>query len=141
MGDKKNQALFSIIFEDGTQFLGGQDYQDTKWMQIPNKKIKTLFYKLPDGNYLCLKDYDLYFHMIEATQDWMKMNRGKQSNNLGGPRIEYAYIMGKRGDTVTSYRITLFYKDNDRYKIGDIVRRDFNSDDKFIKGLNPDNWR
>ena len=144
MGDKierKNHAIFSVIFEDGSTFNGGESYNDTKWMQIPNKKIKTLFYKLPDENYLCLKDYDLYFHMVEATVDWMRMKKGVASKPKNEPCIEYAYIMGKRGNIVTSYRITLIHKQNDRYKIGDIVRREFHIDDKFIKGLNPENWR
>ena len=79
--------------------------------------------------------------MIEATQDWMRMKKGKASRISGVPRIEYAYIMGKRGNIVTSYRITLFQKKDGRYKVGDIVRREFHIHDKFIKGLNPDNWR
>jgi len=136
-----NHALFSVQFEDGTMFEGGTEFTDTKWMQIPNKKIKKLFYKLPDDNYLCLCDYQNYFHMIEATKDWMKVGGGKASKLNSKPRIEYAYVMGKRGNIVTSYRITLFYKKNDKYKIGDIVRREFHIQDKFIQGLNPVNWK
>ena len=141
MSDIKNQALFSIIFDDGSHFVGGDNYLKTKWLQIPNKKIKRIFYRLPDGNYLLLGDYDKYFHMIEATKDWMKVGGGKVKKLNNKPRIEYAYIMGKKGNIVTSYRITLFYKKNDRYKIGDIVRRDFDINDKFIKGLNSTHWR
>ena len=138
MGDMENQALYYIIFEDST-FVGGNDYYQTKWLEIPNKKIKRIFYRLPDGNHLCLSGYDEYYHMIEATQDITGKNRGKTN-------IEYAYIMGKRGRVVTSYRITLLNKlschsGDSRYKLGDIVRRDFDIDHKKIKGLNPKGWK
>ena len=74
MGDSnKNQALFSVIFEDDTVFYGGDNYKETKWLSIPNQKIKRIFYRLPDGNYLSLSGYDSYFHMVEVTQDWMKV--------------------------------------------------------------------
>jgi len=142
MSDNKNQALFSVIFEDKTSFVGGNNYRNTKWMDIPtNKKIKRIFYRLPDGNYLCLGDYEEYFHMIEATRDWMRVSKNKIEKLNSSPKVEYAYIMGKRGKKITSYRITLFSKKNDRYKLGDIVRREFDFDSRFIKGLNKSIWR
>ncbi len=133
MSDIKNQALYYIIFEDNSKFYGG-NIHNTKWLKIPNKKIKRLFYNLPDGNCLCFDKYEKYFHMIEAVKDLNGKNRGKQI-------IEYAYIMGKRNNTVVSYRITLFNKPNNKYKIGDIVRREFDVNDRKITGLNPEGWK
>ncbi len=128
------KTVFTVIFEDESHFQGGVDYYNTKWLEIPNKKIKRIFYGLPDENMLCLHDYEKYFHMIEATQDLTGKNKRQT-------KIEYAYIMGKRGNKVDSYRITLFETKDSRYKIGDIVKRQFDINNKFIKGLNPNNWR
>lgn len=142
MSDKKNQAIFSIFFEDGTNFIGGNSYFETKWINIPkNKRIKHIFYTLPDGNVLVLKGYNKYFHMIEATKDWRRVKKTSATRISANPRIEYAYIMGEKEGIVTSYRITLFHKKDERYHIGDIVRREFYKNNPKIKGLNPDNWR
>ncbi len=134
----KNQALYIAEFNDGTSFEGGT-ISDTKWLNIPNKKIKRIFYRLPDGNFLCLEDYEKYFHMIEATVDMTGKEKGKTN-------IEYAYIMGKRGRVVTSYRIALFkqtscHHGDSRYKLGDITRREYEiNSDKIIK-LNKKGWK
>ena len=137
----EKQPIFQVVFEDDSVFKGGTEFTDTKWLQIPNKKIKRVFYKLPDDNFLCLSGYENYFHMCEATQDWMRMTGNKSTRLNVKPRIEYAYIMGRKNDIVTSYRITLFHEKNNKYKIGDIVRREFNINDKFVRGLNKFNWR
>lgn len=134
MGDIKIMPLFNVIFEDGSCFTGGTNYFETKWMEIPNRKIKRIFYRLPDGNHLCLTGYDKYFHMIEATKDLTGKNKGKV-------KIEYAYIMGKNKTEIISYRITLFNKGNERYRTGDITVRTFDINDERIKKLNPDNWK
>jgi len=105
--DKKNQALYQVIFSDGSAYEGGKSYFNTGWNDMPDKKIKRIFYRLPDGNYLTLHGYDEYYHMIEATKDWARI--GKTIEKLNNkPRIEYAYIMGRKGKKVVSYRITLF---------------------------------
>ena len=137
----KNQALYYIIFEDKTQFIGGNSYFDTKWTSIPNKKIKRLFYRLPSGDHLVLSKYSKYYHMVEATKDFMRVKDNIQTVLKEQPNIEYVYIMGRRNNIVTSYRITLFTKKNDRYKIGDIVTRNFDINDKKIKELNPIGWK
>ncbi len=121
MGDKKSQALYTIIFEDESTYNGGTIF-DTKWLDIPTKKIKRIFYRLPGGNFLCLGKYDKYFHYIEAVQDITGTERGKT-------KLEYAYIMGKKGRVVTSYRITLFTKKLDKYRQGDITVRYFDFND------------
>jgi hypothetical protein len=137
MSDKKNQAqlpLFTVIFEDGSHFIGGNSYFKTKWLEIPLKKIKRIFYKLPSNDYICLAGYEKYYHMVEATKDLM----GKEKGII---KLPYVYIMGEKGNKVRSYRITLLPKDNNRYKMGDVTSRIFDINDKFIQGLNPDNWR
>ncbi len=134
----KNQALYIVEFNDGTSFEGGT-ISDTKWLDIADKKIKRIFYRLPDGNFLCLEDYEKYFHMIEVTMDITGKEKGKTN-------LEYAYIMGKRGRVVTSYRIALFkevscHHGDSRYKLGDITRREFDIEHKRIKGLNSKGWK
>lgn len=131
---KKSSPIFSIIFNDGSHFTGGTNYFDTKWLEIPNKKIKRIFYKLPTDDYICLDGYDKYFHMVEALKDITGIDRGII-------KLQYVYIMGKKNDEVTSYRITLFNDKNDKFRIGDITVRKFNILDSKIKKLNSDNWR
>ena len=110
MDDKKSSPLFSVIFEDGTHFIGGNSYFETKWLEIPIKPIKRIFYRLPGGDYLSLgkENYDKYFHMVEMPIDWAKISLNKVEMLNPKKIIEYAYIMGRRGDKVISYRITLF---------------------------------
>jgi hypothetical protein len=140
MGDNKSYPLFSVIFEDGEKFVGGTSYFNTKWLEIPFKKIKRIFYKLPTNDYLCLVG-DKYFHMIEATKDWMRISKEGIEKLNNKPKIEYAYIMVQKENKIISYRITLSIKKNERYRTGDITVREFDINDKFITGLNPDNWR
>ena len=138
----KNLPLFVIIYEDGSKYQGGYDYLDTKWLGAPiNKKIKRVFYKLPMGDYICLEGYESYFHMIEATKDVMRVS-GKSIKQMNAePRIECAYIMGKKGNKVASYRITLQGMKDGRYKPGDMTLREFSIESKFIQKLNKMNWR
>ena len=133
MGDKKYQALYTIVFEDKSTFIGGT-ILDTKWLSIPNKKINRIFYKLPNGDFLCLGGYDKYFHYIEAVQDLTGKERGKI-------KIEYGYIMGRKNNKVRSYRITLIDKPFDRHKLGDITIREFDINDERIKKLNKKGWK
>ncbi|KKL86642.1 hypothetical protein LCGC14_1942680 [marine sediment metagenome] len=95
---KKSSPLFSVIFKDGSHYLGGNNYFDTGWLSIPNKKIKRIFYRLPTGDNLCLEGYEKYFHMMEGTKDWARI--GKKGITILGnkPQVEYVYIMGKKGD-------------------------------------------
>ena len=129
-----NQPLFIIIFEDESYFLGGTSYFDTGWLEMPLKKISRIFYKLPTGDYICLHGYDKYFHMIEALEDITGEKKGII-------RLQYAYIMGKKGNKVISYRITLISKEDDKFRHGDITTREFDIEDKQIKKLNKNNWR
>ena len=136
MSDNKNQArpLFQVIFEDGTSFQGGDNYFVSKWTDIPKKKIKRIFYKLPTGDYIALDGYDRYFHMIEATNDLTGKRKGIVT-------LRYAYMMAQKGDKIRSYRMSLYAKPDDKFKTGDITVREFDINDEKIKGLNPNNWR
>lgn len=151
MSDKKNQALYSVIFDDGTKFLGGSSYSETKWTEIPeNKKIKRIFYRLPGGDYLTLAGYEQYYHMVEGLKNIARIGRKKmnlfflnQSKPLNqGIKVEYAYIMGKKSEYVVSYRISLIgSKEGNRYKLGDITKRIFEVTDEKISKLNPRGWK
>lgn len=127
--------LFTIIFQNGSNFVGGNNYFETNWLNIPiNKKIKRIFYRLPSNDCLCLEGYDSYFRMSEACKDLTGKNRDKI-------RIQYDYIMGIKGNKVRSYRITLANNKNDKFKMNDITTRIFDTSDKFIQGLNKENFR
>jgi len=118
----KKRPLYYIIFKDGSQYSGGNSYDDSKWNKMPNKKIDRIFYQLPDGNTLVLNGYEKYVFLIEYVTDFNM--KGQQ---LGGKRIECIYLMGKRGNIVTSYRITMFHgkPGKDKFRRGDILRREF----------------
>jgi len=117
--------LFSIIFTDNSTYEGGT-LEHTGWREIPNKKIRSLYYLLPSGDYLCLREYDRYYQYIEATQDIY----GSHTSSV---KLEYAYIMGKRGNKVTVYKIDLTNSA--------IMKQDFDEEDGFIKRLNSDFWK
>lgn len=125
--------IFQVVFSDGTYFSGGTDYNQTKWLEIPNKPIKRVFYKLPNNDYICLDNYDSYLHLVEITKDLMGRRKGIIN-------IEYAYIIGLKDNKVTSYRITLMNKKDERYKLSDITIREFTKEE-FIKRYNLSNWR
>jgi len=125
---KKVPTLFTVIFEDKSYFIGGTSYFQTKWKEVPHKKIKRIFYRLPDGNHLCLENYDKYYHMIEAITDLNGTDKQKT-------KLENAYIMGKIGDKVVSYRIIL-RKDS----IGSIIREELPFKSEKIQKLNPNGW-
>jgi hypothetical protein len=127
------KPLFVAIFEDKTVFSGGISYDKTLWKNLPlDKKIKRLFYTLPDGNHLCLENYDKYFHMCEATKDL-------NGNNAGKITIEYAYLFAKKDSNIMCYKINLKQR-NDK-NIGDIERKEYSTTDTFIQGLSKDGWR
>lgn len=119
------KSLFTIIFKDNSNFLGGS-LTETKWLDIPNKPIKRIIYNLSNNNNLVLNNYDSYFHMIEATTDLNGENQGKTI-------LEYAYIMGEKKDYVEVYKISLIN--------GDIQKFNYNISDNFIQKLNPDGWK
>lgn len=147
MSEKKTHALYSVIFEDNTNFQGGNSYFETKWKDLPNKKIKRIFVRLPGGDFLTLASYDKYFYMVESTKDWARINVKNNTSekiNQNTPKLEYFYIMGKKDNLIVSYRISLkVSKDGDRYKLGDITKRIYTTDSIKIQqwGLKKDMWK
>jgi hypothetical protein len=120
--------IFTIIFEDNTSFEGGIDYKTTKWEEIPNKKIKSIFYNIPFGDYLYLIGYDKYYHMIEATMDLNGDNKGKLIiNNIR--------LMAKKDNKIKIWKFNLL----DKNKLIEIEVKNFN--DNFIQKLNPNSWK
>ena len=112
--------MYQVIFVDGTKFDGG-NYQETKWKAIPNKPIKQINFVMPDGNIFILHDYDEYNHFVEVTTDIYAGKRNSQ--NLGKVILRYQYLLGRKGDKVVSYRISLYQSETSKYKSGDITRR------------------
>lgn len=108
--------LYRVRFKDGTVFNGGKQYKDTKWNEIPDKEILAITFSLPNGDFLTLKDYEEYNHFYEATQDVYGSNKFT---------LRYRYLLGRTENKVTSYRITLFHTKDDKYRIGDITRREY----------------
>lgn len=120
------KPLFQIVFVDGSVFDGG-NYTNTLWSSIPtNKKIRTLFYLLPTGDYLGLGGYERFYHFVECTKD---LNGDK----AGIQNLEFDYIIGQKKDYTTIYQIDL--------KTGCIDLKNIKNDDVFLKKLNPVFWR
>ena len=121
-----NKPLFQIFFDDNSIFDGGT-YEKTLWSSIPtNKKIRSLFYLLPTGDYLGLGGYERYYHMVECTED---LNGDK----AGIKNLEFAYLIGQKKDYTAVYQIDL--------KIGCIDTKNIKNDDKFLTKLNQSFWR
>lgn len=131
---KKAMQLYHIIFEDKTEFNGGPSIFETRWTSIPDKKIDKLIYQLPYKDYLVLEGYEKYFHMVEATMDFCGQNKG-------GKKVEYIFLIGKKGNKYLSYRISVSDKEKINQKIGDISVKIFEEDNTWINSLNKDNWR
>ncbi len=126
--------LYVVVFTDKTSFKGG-DFYNTKWNEIPAKKIDRIIYSLPDGNAITLHGYEKYYHFIEATNDL-------NGQNAGHVCLQHACIMGKKGNKVTVYTIILRKHDiEETYKYGDIIRREYDIKDSRIQALNKKGWK
>jgi hypothetical protein len=121
-----SNPIFTIIFDDKTSFVGGDSYIDTKWKEIPNKKIRTLFYKMPSGDFIGLRGYEKYYHIVEATIDLNGINAGKKN-------IEYLYIIGKKDKDVVIYKIN--------YLNGNIEIKHLDESNEWVQKLNPQGWK
>lgn len=120
-----NNPLFQIVFEDNTTFSGG-DHQNTRWIEIPkDKKIRTLFYLIPSGDYLGLSGYDRFYNIIEDTTDLT-------GDKAGLKNLEFAYIIGQKKEHTNIYQIDL--------KTGCINIKEVNNDDEFLTKLNQNFW-
>lgn len=116
------KPLFQIIFDDKTSFFGG-DYKNTKWKDIPNKKIRILTYLLPTQDYLVLQEYEKYYHFIECTQDLT-------GNKAGIENLEFAYLIAKKENESIIYKINL------KNSAVEIIR----NDNIFLEKLNKNFW-
>ncbi len=123
-----NEPIFVIFFADGTHFFGGIDYVDTKWLDIPYKKIKRVTYKSPTGEYLNLENYDKYYHMVEALHDL----NGKKAGQV---QLQYVYLIGKKGKECFEFKMSFL---NGKKKV---VKNIYNETDKNITKLNPIGWK
>jgi hypothetical protein len=117
-------SLYHIVFNTGEVFEGG-DLKTTKWMEMPNKDIRTLFYYLPQGDVLCLSGYDAYYHSVEVTQDLMGKDKGIT-------KIEYTYLMARIKNIVKVYKIGILKSTLEMF-IYDV-------NDEFVKKWNKIGW-
>lgn len=117
--------LYTIIFTDKSVYKGG-DLKNLKWLEIPDKKISSLFYTLPLGDYLGLSGYDKYYHNVEVCKDIMGDKKGQI-------QLEFAYLIGKKEDKCQVYKINL--------RTGQIEIKILQETDKEISQLNPMGWK
>lgn len=116
--------LYTIVFEDKSVFAGG-NLEETKWQEIPDKKISSIFYSLPFGGVLLLSKYEKYYHFVEATKD-INVKNSKV-------KLEYTYIIGKKDRQYLINKISLIN--------GSIERSLVDEKDKLISQLNPIGWK
>jgi len=117
--------LYVIFFKDNTNFYGG-DYKNPKWLEIPDKPIKSISYLTPLGRWIQLRDYDKYYHFIEVAMD---LNGKKKGQKI----LEYSYLIAKKDNIYKVHKVSL--------QTGKIEIQHLKEEDKFIKQLNPIGWR
>jgi hypothetical protein len=121
-----DKVLFQIVFTDGSTFEGG-DYQDTKWLQIPkDKKIRTLFYLLPTGDYIGLGGFKRIYQYVEVVEDINGPEKGKK-------KIEFICLIIERDNKYIQYKIN-------QVDIG-IEINTLTKESEYVKKLNPIGWR
>jgi hypothetical protein len=116
--------LYDIVFEDNTVFEGGISYFESKWKDLPDKKIRTFIYYLPHNDALILSGYERYYHCIEGTQDIY--------NGDGLLKPRFIYLLAQKNTDVKVYKIDIT-KPNIEIKI-------YNKDDAFIQNRNKIYW-
>lgn len=115
--------LYILVFDDNSSFSGG-DLKNTKWMEIPNKPIRSIFYSLPTGDMLCLSDFKRIYHYIEVTKDLSGERKGIVN-------FEFSHIFIEREKQILHYIIDL-RKENVKW---------LSEDNTVIVKLNPIGWR
>lgn len=121
-----SKPLFQVVFEDDATFTGGT-YADTLWLQIPtDKKIRTLFYLLPTGDYLGLGGFKRVYQYVEVLTDLNGSESGKKKIDFICLIVEkeLEYIQYKINHQDTGVEINILNKDSD-----------------YVKKLNPIGWR
>ncbi len=118
-------SLYTIIFEDNTNLFAGT-LSEPKWVEVPNKKIRTIFYSLPTDDMLCLSGFKRIYHYVEATNDLNGVNAGKI-------KIEYTYLIIERNNKFIQYRIN---------QINSVIEINIlDKESKYVNGLNPVGWK
>ena len=117
--------LYEIEFVDGEKLEGGT-IESPNWLNIPDKSIKKLIYRLPDGKKVECEDYNAYYHFVEVCQDIMNGEKGKV-------RLEYAYLIAKEGSFCEVLKINLRTKK--------VMQDIMDEDNEWIKKLNPIGWK
>ena len=117
--------LYTVIFEDNSVTFGGT-IEEPKWLEIPEKKIRTIFYYLPLGDCLGVSGYDKYYHYIECCED---LNGEKK----GIRQLEFANLICKKDQQYKLYKINL--------KTGQLEIKLLEENNELIKQLNPIGWK
>lgn len=117
--------LYHIVFEDNTTISDGT-VEEPKWLDIPNKKIRSIFYSLPSGDMICLSGFKKIYHYVEATTDL-------SGNEAGKKKIEYAYLIIERNKEYLQYRIN-------HINFG-IEVNILSENSQYIKSLNQCGWK
>lgn len=125
----EKNPIFVVIFKDNTKYMGGLNWVDTKWLGMPLKPIDKIFYRLPTNDYICLAQYERFYHKVEVTEDIIINQTIKKQK----PIIRYAYIMGEKNNKVFSYRITLSnsYKIKANIELDDGKVREYKQNEKL----------
>lgn len=117
--------LYQIVFEDNTTLSNGT-LETPKWLEIPNKKIRSIFYSLPSGDMLCLSGFKRIYHYCEAVMDLNGFESGKK-------KIEFTYLIIERNNEYIQYRIN-------QINIGVEINILTKTSD-YIKNLNSIGWK
>jgi hypothetical protein len=118
-------SLYNIVFEDNITLSTGT-LEEPKWLEIPNKKIRSIFYSLPSGDMLCLSGFKRIYHYCEIVMDLNGSESGKK-------KVEYTYLIIERDNKYIQYRINQINFD---VEINILTK-----DSEYIKKLNPIGWK
>lgn len=128
--------IYKITFTDNSTFEGGENINDSKWMDIPDKEILCLEYFISDNTSIVLRGYDAYNHLVEAT----KAVYGPKGTDFS-QKLHNIYVMGRQGNKVISHRIALVGNSGvDKYRHGDITKRQLEFGKEF-RGKPTVNWK
>jgi hypothetical protein len=117
--------LYHIVFEDNTSLAAGT-LQQPKWLDVPDKKIRSIFYSLPTGDMICLAGFKKIYHYVEVTTDLTGAEKGKT-------KIEYTYLIIERDNKYIQYRINQI---NPSVEVNILSK-----DSQYIKSLNQVGWK
>lgn len=91
--------MYKIIFNDDTEFIGGE-YNNSKWNEIPNKPIKKISYNLLNHT-IIFEEYEAYNHLVEKIQFILNNNQ---------TAISKIFLMAKKNNIVYTIIFDLFNK-------------------------------